>query len=280
MLPHTRLGKTDLEISRLGLGTVKFGRNQGVKFPEAFELPSDAQARELLNLARDLGINLLDTAPAYGVSEERLGGLLRGERKEWIICSKAGESFDGTESHFDFSPAALRKSLDQSLRLLRTDYLDILLIHSDGNDLDIIHRDQVLHSLAQFRNEGWIRAFGMSTKTLAGGLLCAQEADLIMTTYDPDLDADRQLLDECAAQQTGVLLKKIFNSGHLLTQSTTTQPQNLPQAREKAKTPRTTIEQQLQLIFSHKAVNSAIIGTLNCQHLRDNVACALETLNA
>lgn len=280
MLPHTSLGKTDLQISRLGFGTVKFGRNQGVKFPEPFELPSDNQARELLSLARDLGINLLDTAPAYGVSEERLGGFLRGERKEWIICSKAGESFDGTESHFDFSPAALRKSLDQSLRRLRTDYLDILLIHSDGNDLDIIHRDQVLHSLAQYKHEGWIRAFGISTKTLAGGLLCAQEADVVMTTFDPELDEDRQLLDECAARRTGVLLKKIFNSGHLLTQSTSTQPQSLLRKQKNVKTPQATIEQQLHLIFSHKAVNSAIIGTLNCQHLRENVACALDALIA
>lgn len=279
MLPHTRLGNTDLQISRLGLGTVKFGRNQGVKFPEAFALPSDSQARDLLCLARDLGINLLDTAPAYGVSEERLGGLLRGDRKEWVICSKAGESFDGEESRFDFSPAALRKSLDQSLRLLRTDYLDILLIHSDGNDLDIIHRDQVLQSLAQFKQEGWIRAFGMSTKTVAGGLLCAREADVVMTTYDPDSEADQQLLDECASQNTGVLLKKIFNSGHLLTPAPI-EPKSKPKPGQKAKTPRTAIERQLQLIFSHKAVNSAIIGTLNCQHLRDNVACALDVLIA
>ncbi|MES2673884.1 MAG: aldo/keto reductase [Pseudomonadota bacterium] len=279
MLPHTRMGKTDLQISRLGLGTVKFGRNQGVKFPEAFALPSDSQARDLLSLARDLGINLLDTAPAYGVSEERLGGLLRGERKEWIICSKAGESFDGVESRFDFSPTALRKSLDQSLRLLRTDYLDILLIHSDGNDLDIIHRDQVLQSLAQFKQEGWIRAFGMSTKTVAGGLLCAQEADVVMTTYDPDSESDQQLLDECALRNTGVLLKKIFNSGHLLA-PTSTEPKSKTNPGQKAKTPRTAIERQLELIFSHKAVNSAIIGTLNCQHLRDNVTCALDVLVA
>jgi aryl-alcohol dehydrogenase-like predicted oxidoreductase len=275
MLPKTRLGKTDLHISRLGLGTVKLGRNQGVKYPEPFALPSDLQARELLSLARDLGINLLDTAAAYGVSEERLGRLLRGERKEWIICSKAGEVFDGYESHFDFSQAALRKSLDQSLRQLRTDYLDILLIHSDGNDSDLIHRDQVLHSLAQFKHEGWIRAFGMSTKTLAGGLLCAREADLLMTTYDPELDEDRQLLDECTARNTGVLLKKIFNSGHLITQSPSASP-----THAKTKSPRAAIEQQMQLIFGHKAVNSAIIGTLNCQHLRENVACAIDALSA
>jgi aryl-alcohol dehydrogenase-like predicted oxidoreductase len=279
MLPQTRLGRTDLHISRVGLGTVKLGRNQGVKFPEAFALPSDTQARELLTLARDLGINLLDTAPAYGVSEERLGGLLRGERKDWVICSKAGESFNGFESQFDFSPAALRKSLDRSLRRLNTDYLDILLIHSDGKDSDIIHRDQVFHSLAQFKREGWIRAFGMSSKTLAGGLLCAQEADLVMTTYDPVLADDRQLLDECALRNCGVLLKKIFNSGHLLS-SAPNQDGEQDKSQAHAKSVRAAIEQQMQLIFAHKAVNSAIIGTLNSQHLRDNVAAALDALIA
>lgn len=269
MLPQSRLGNTDLHISRLGLGTVKLGRNRDVKYPQSFELPSNDQARQLLNLARDLGINLLDTAASYGASEERLGELLRGARKDWVICSKAGETYDGYESHFDFSPAALRKSLDRSLRHLRTDYLDILLIHSDGNDSDIIHRDQALQTLAQFKRDGWIRAFGMSTKTVEGGLLCSEEADLVMTTYDPEQEGDRQLLDQCAARNTGVLLKKIFDSGKLL---------NQPQTQTKSRL--AAIEQQMQLIFAHKATNSAIIGTLNCQHLRDNVACALGALFA
>ena len=267
MLPQRQLGNTDLLISRLGLGTVKLGRNRNVKYPQSFELPSDDEARKLLNLARDLGINLLDTAASYGASEERLGKLLQGERNEWVIASKAGETYDGHDSHFDFSPTALRKSLDNSLRQLRTDYLDILLIHSDGNDTDLIHRDQVLHTLAQFKREGWIRAFGMSTKTVEGGLLCAQHADLIMTTYDAEQEGDRQLLDECAKKNVGVLLKKIFNSGNLLDQAQT-------------KSRIATIEQQMQVIFGHKATNSAIIGTLNCQHLRDNVSCALNVLEA
>jgi aryl-alcohol dehydrogenase-like predicted oxidoreductase len=77
MMPHKRLGRTDIDISTFGLGTVKFGRNQGLKHPTSFELPSDETLRELLACARDMGVNLLDTAPAYGYSEERLGELLR-----------------------------------------------------------------------------------------------------------------------------------------------------------------------------------------------------------
>jgi len=271
MLPQTRLGKTDIGISRLGLGTVKLGRNQSVKYPQAFDLPDDDTARKLLHCARDLGINLLDTAPAYGQSEERLGYLLRGERKNWVICTKAGEEFnhnyDGEgASNFDFSADSLRLSVERSLRRLRTDYLDIVLIHSDGNDSDLIHHHQVFHTLAKLKKEGWIRAFGMSTKTLEGGLMCATEADVVMATFDPEKDDDRLLMETWSGHTTGVLLKKIFNSGHLLKPETGN------------KSVKAIIEEQMKVIFAQNAVNSAIIGTLNCQHLRDNVECALSGL--
>ncbi len=90
---HRPLGDTGLAVSPLGLGTVKFGRDQGVKYPSGFTIPDDREAADLLALARDLGINLIDTAPAYGRSEERLGPLLRGQREHWVIVSKVGEEF-------------------------------------------------------------------------------------------------------------------------------------------------------------------------------------------
>ena len=79
---HRPLGSTGLSVSPLGLGTVKLGRDQGVKYPNGFTIPDDQQALQLLGLARELGINLLDTAPAYGSSEQRLGPLLRGQRQD------------------------------------------------------------------------------------------------------------------------------------------------------------------------------------------------------
>jgi len=74
------LGRSQLKLSQLGLGTVKLGRNTDVKYPAGFELPSDEAVVELLNEASRLGINVLDTAPAYGHSETRLGDLLPGYR--------------------------------------------------------------------------------------------------------------------------------------------------------------------------------------------------------
>ena len=112
------LGDTGLVVSPLGLGTVKLGRDQGVKYPSGFTIPDDREARQLLDLARELGINLIDTAPAYGRSEERLGPLLRGQRDAWVIVSKVGEEFEGGQSRFDFSPAHTRLSLERSLKRL------------------------------------------------------------------------------------------------------------------------------------------------------------------
>jgi len=89
-----QLGQTGLAVSCLGLGTVKIGRNQEVKYPISFPLPRDNDVSDLLATAKDLGINLLDTAPAYGSSEQRLGRLLR-DRDDWVICTKVGEEFTG-----------------------------------------------------------------------------------------------------------------------------------------------------------------------------------------
>src|SRR5690554_4390721 len=114
---HRPLGNTGLQVSPLGLGTVKIGRNQGVKYPS--------------------GINLPDTAPAYGTSEERLGPLLQGQRQDWVLCTKVGEEFVDGQSRFDFSAAHTRFSVQRSLQRLHTDYLDLVLVHSSGDDLTV-----------------------------------------------------------------------------------------------------------------------------------------------
>ncbi len=81
------LGNTGLTVSALGLGTVKIGRDKGVKYPNSFTIPDDRAVTELLAQAQDLGINLIDTAPAYGHSEQRLGQLM-SQRQDWVIVTK------------------------------------------------------------------------------------------------------------------------------------------------------------------------------------------------
>lgn len=236
-------------VSPLGLGTVKFGRNQKVKYPQAFTLPTLTQLRGLLNLAQECGINLLDTAPAYGNSEVILGKLLVGQRTDWIISTKVGEEFVDGESRFDFSEQAVTASVERSLARLKTDYLDIVLVHSDGHDSKIINSYGVFDTLARLKQAGKIRAFGMSTKTVAGGKLTVAQADVVMVMHHPEYDGEIEVLIAARTQAKGVLIKKAFASGW----------GNF--------SPAESIGFNLQV----PAVSSIIIGTLNPYHLRANV---------
>lgn len=258
-------GTTGMTISALGLGTVKFGRNQGLKHPTPFSLPDDRQAAELLDLAADLGINLIDTAPAYGTSEERLGALLAGQQDRWIICTKVGEEFDAATvtSSFDFSPEHVRFSIERSLRRLRRDVLDIVLVHSDGNDLDIIERHGTMQALRDLKAEGKLRAFGLSSKTVEGGIASLDQGDCAMATYNRDHTVEAPVLDHAAATGKAILVKKPLASGHI----------------DKADgiDP---VEASFRFIFAHPGVTSAVMGTINPAHLRSNVGAVERALDA
>ncbi len=256
-LPLRPLGHTGLHVSCLGLGTVKFGRNRAVKYPSAFELPDDASLREVLAVSRDLGINLLDTAPAYGSSEQRLGRLL-SDRHDWVLCSKVGEEFENGRSRHDFSADHVRRSIERSLRRLNTDYLDIALIHSDGNDRHILERTDCLEALAQCRQSGKVRAIGMSSKTVDGGMLALTHCDLVMVTYNPAQTAEAPVIDRAHALGRGVLIKKALNSGHQA-------------GREE-------LQRNMSFVLERPGVSSVIIGSINPEHIRDNARAALGAL--
>lgn len=245
------LGQTGINVSVLGLGTVKFGRNEGVKYPRGFEIPDEAALASLLDLARDLGINTLDTAPAYGSSEERLGRLLKGRRKDWIIIGKAGEEFDNGQSSYHLTPEHFRMSLERSLRRLQTDYIDVLLIHSDGNDLDILGNELLIEEMLDFKRRGLVRAVGASTKTTSGGIRALELLDVVMATYTPDYMDEKPVLDFAQTRNKGVVLKKALSSGH---------------ARDTGNA--------LRFCLSHPGVSSIIAGTINPEHLRANAQAA------
>lgn len=208
------LGSTGIKVGLLGLGTVKIGRNVDVKYPQGFDLPDDNAVRALLETARDLGINLLDTAPAYGLSEARLGQLLPGRREDWVVVSKAGEYFQHGQSRFDFAPAAIRASVENSLRLLRTEYLDAVLLHSDGVDEATDRFLPAAEELARLKTRGLIRASGFSGKTVAGADRMLTCVDLLMATYNPGYVVEAPLIATAARQGKGVLVKKALASGH------------------------------------------------------------------
>lgn len=252
----------ELSVSRAGLGTVKFGRNQGVKYPSAFDLPEDRTIVELLALAKELGINLLDTAPAYGSSETRLGKLL-SNRHDWVICSKVGENFIDKQSTFDFSTQAVRNSVYRSLKRLNTDYLDVVLIHSDGNDTAILDNGETVETLKRLKQDGIVRAIGLSGKTATGGCRALRDEDLdvAMITYNPIEQTEQAVIDTATALGKAIFVKKAFASGHL---------------DQLGDNP---VQRVMDCIFANQQVAlSVILGTINPQHLRDNVSAIEKAL--
>jgi aryl-alcohol dehydrogenase-like predicted oxidoreductase len=251
---HRAVPGTTLKVSALGLGTVKIGRDQGVKYPQSFTIPDDNQVRHLLAQARESGINLIDTAPAYGSSEERLGVLLES-RKDWVIATKTGEEFSEGKSHFDFSAQHTRNSIERSLKRLQTDYLDIVLIHSDGNDMDILEHTDCISTLRTCQEEGKIRAIGMSTKTIDGGIKAASLLDIVMITYNLE-QQDQAVLDAAQEHNKGVLVKKGLMSGHT-----------------------GSIRESMELLFGNSGIHSVIVGTINPDHLAQNITLAKELID-
>lgn len=255
------LGQTGILIPPLGLGTVKFGRNEGVKYPQSFEIPDESALADLLALAKDLGMTMLDTAPAYGTSEERLGRLLNRQRKDWIIVGKVGEEFENGESSYHFTPEHFETSLTRSLKRLKTDYLDVLLIHSDGRDADILNDEGMIEKMQDFKRRGLVRAIGASTKTAEGGINALERMDVAMASYNPAYTDEKPVLDYAATHNKGVLLKKALASGHV------------------DKLGDNPVENSMRFSFSHPGTSGLIIGTITPDHLRENVKTASRVLS-
>jgi L-galactose dehydrogenase len=149
------LGRTGLRVSALSLGGVAFGDMYGALGP--------GEADACVRRAVDLGVNLIDTSPYYGRtrSERVLGDILAGGlRDKILLCSKAGRN---GRAEFDFTPSAMRASVEASLKRLRTDRLDILIAHDIefATDFEAVFTETagVLHDL---KREGKTRFVGMS----------------------------------------------------------------------------------------------------------------------
>ncbi|MEZ6139918.1 MAG: aldo/keto reductase [Zavarzinella sp.] len=154
-MKYRQFGNTEQQVSILSLGGAALGAQYG---------PVDQlAAKEMLHEAIDLGINLIDTSPYYGLgkSEEFLGQHLTPElRKKVLLCTKAGR-YD--RDVFDFSTKSMRNSLEKSLKRLNTDYVDVLLAHyiEFAEDFDAVF-NETYNGLLQLKREGKCRWIGMS----------------------------------------------------------------------------------------------------------------------
>lgn len=249
MVPRA-LGRTGLNVGPIGLGTVKLGRNTDVKYPTAFDLPTEEAVAELLENALGLGVNLIDTAPAYGTSEARLGRFVAAHRDRVVLATKCGERYENGRSTYDFSAAAITASVEQSLKHLRTDRIDLLLLHSNGEDEKILTKTDALAALSELKRSGKIRAAGISAKTEKGIALACESLDVVMAPFSESDQALAASLEKAHAAGLGVLAIKGLASGHL--------------AAVKA----------IEFVLKQNFVDALIIGTIDPAHLREAVEAA------
>ncbi len=118
---------------------------------------SEAEAEQLLNGVLDAGITLLDTAPSYGLSEERIGRHLAGRRQEFILSTKCGYGVPGLE---DWTGPCITQGVEQALRRLRTDVIDILHFHSCP--VEVLERPGVVEALVRAVEQGKVRVAAYS----------------------------------------------------------------------------------------------------------------------
>jgi aryl-alcohol dehydrogenase-like predicted oxidoreductase len=256
MVPRSLGLRTGIAVGPVGLGTTKLGRDTDVKYPKPFVIPSDEQVRELLEAALSLGVNLIDTAPAYGESEGRLGPFVEANRDRLVLCTKCGEQVEKGQSIFDFSAPAIIASAEKSLQRLKTDHVDILLLHSDGRDVQILTQTDALEALWGLKKSGKVRAAGMSAKTPEGILEACRTLDIVMAPFSQRDPSRAEALRKAHETGLGVLAIKGLFSGHL-------------EARPA-----------IEFVLRQPFVDALILGTIDPAHLREAVVAARGHLNS
>jgi aryl-alcohol dehydrogenase-like predicted oxidoreductase len=245
-MKYRRLGKTELGVSVVGIGTWQFGGEWGKSFTQA-------EVDRLLKSARELGINLIDTAECYGdhLSEMLIGRAVRGQRDSWIIATKFGHHFHGNfERTPHYSPAEVREQLEASLRALGTDYVDLYQFHSGSNeafdqpDLWVMLQDEV--------RLGKVRHVGLSVSPNDNSYQVAKASEVRIRTVQVvynrlDRQPEQAVLPSCMAQDLGVLARVPLASGLLTGKyrpgSEFTSPDDVRSLRDKAE-----IQNRLELV--------------------------------
>ena len=147
---YRTLGKSNLQVSALCLGTMMFGDQTGQD--EAAAIVADARAH---------GVNYIDTADVYtkGASETMLGSLLKGQRHEWVLATKLGNKMSDRVNESHYSRSWMLRELDNSLQRLQTDHVDILYMHRDVIGMDL---EEPLRAIDAMLRAGKIRYWGVS----------------------------------------------------------------------------------------------------------------------
>lgn len=199
-MEHRRLGKSELNISVIGLGTWAIGGT----FWGAID---EAEAIAAIQKAIDSGITLIDTAPIYGNgrSEETIGKAIKGRRQQVIIATKCGARLKGIKLINDLTPKSIRKEVEVSLKRLGTDVIDLYQCHFPDPNTPI---EDTMAEMAKMKAEGKIRYIGVSNFDVALLQKAKKVAPVTSNQVQYSLlnrGIEKELLPFCQEQDIGIL---------------------------------------------------------------------------
>jgi len=280
-LPTATLGRTGQTVTKLAYGAMEL--RSGRLDP--------AEVDRLLNNVLDAGINLIDTSPDYGASEEHIGRAIAHRRDEYFLASKCGcpvgetvgEAGPSGREHV-FTRENIRAAVEQSLRRMRTDHVDLVQFHISPSPATLAEHDAVAE-LVDLRDEGKIRFLGMS------GTLPHLPAHIAMGVFDafqiPYSAVEREHEEAIAAAAQaggGTIIRGGVARG--LSEPRSDYPEQYQQMmrsrRERFEQTdiddllddMTPMEFMLRFTISHPDMHTTIVGTKNPEHLAANVAAA------
>ncbi len=278
------LGRTGTDVTILGYGAMEL---RGQPHGPAVE---DDDAGRLLNAVLDGGINLIDTSIDYGRSEELIGRYLGHRREEYFLASKCGcllepPSVGRPPFPHDYSSGNVRAGVEQSLRRLGTDRLDLVQVHMSPSRAQL-EADDTIETMQALRDEGKLRFIGMS------GILPNLPDHLAMGVFEvfqiPYSAVQREhedLITAAAEAGAGTLIRGGAARGGPADDKAWRQgPLGLPEGEGRRRwesagaddllADMTRVELVLRFTLSHHALSSTIVGTSNIDHLRANLAIA------
>jgi len=276
-LPTSVLGKTGLEVTRLGFGAMEV---RGSRIWGGRPV-TDAQAETILNAVLDEGINFIDTANDYGRSEEFIGKYLAHRRKEYYLATKCGCTVVRKDENTDETPHVwtrdnLFRGLNESLQRMKTDYIDIMQLHNPP--VEETEKNNLVDALTEMQQQGKVRFISISTTLphlpiyLEWGVFATFQIPYSALERDHEDWISRSaqagigtiIRGGVARGETGVGLgnvdrwKKFEEAG-------------LDALLEPGES-RTAF--LLRFTLSHPHVETTIVGTLYPEHLRENIAAA------
>src|SRR6202046_5637452 len=279
------LGGTGADVTILGYGAMELRGRRGSEI-------ADTDAGHLLNAVLDGGINVIDTSPDYGRSEELMGIYIGHRRDEFFLASKCGCPIevpaDASPPYpHDYSPGNVRADVEQSLRRLRTDYLDLVQVHMSPSKATL-EENHTVETLRDLQAEGKVRFIGMSgilpnlPNHIAMGVF-----DVFQIPYSAVQRDHEELITEAADAGAGTFIRggaargaaseeKNSRVGALSPQAGVGQrnwePSGIQELLADAGIP--PMEFILRFTLSHPGLSTTIVGTANPDHLSSNIAIA------